>query len=54
MNSSLWDSDSVHANFDRAKMLDLEQVAAEIMHLAKQPPSQSIEDLILMPSGGAF
>ena len=54
VNSSLWDSDSVQADFDRNMMLSVEQTASEILHLAEQPPSQIIEDLVLMPSGGAF
>ncbi len=54
VNSSLWDSDSVQANFDRTKMLEVNEVASEILHLAEKPASQLIEDLILMPSGGAF
>ena len=54
VNSSLWDTSSVHADFDREQMLSVEQTAAEILHLAEQPSSQIIEDLLLMPSGGAF
>ncbi len=52
VDSSLWDS--VDSDFDRNKMLSVEEVASEIIHLAQQPPSKAIEDLVLMPSGGAF
>tara|TARA_B100001029_G_scaffold151808_1_gene134514 strand:+ start:184 stop:891 length:708 start_codon:yes stop_codon:yes gene_type:complete len=54
VNSSLWDSDTVDMNFDRDSMLSVEQVAFELLHLANQPRNQIIEDLTLMPSGGAF
>tara|TARA_B100000965_G_scaffold18427_1_gene13824 strand:- start:807 stop:1514 length:708 start_codon:yes stop_codon:yes gene_type:complete len=54
VNSTLWDSDTVDINFDRKSMLSVEQVAFELLHLANQPGNQIIEDLTLMPSGGAF
>tara|TARA_B100000965_G_scaffold400245_1_gene421811 strand:+ start:767 stop:1474 length:708 start_codon:yes stop_codon:yes gene_type:complete len=54
VNSSLWDSDTVGMQFDRDSMLSVEQVASEVLHLANQPTNQIIEDLILMPSTGAF
>ena len=54
VNSSLWDSDSVGMQFDRDSMLSVDQVALEILHLANQPSNQIIEDITLMPSGGAF
>ena len=54
VNSSLWDSDTVDMQFDRASMLSVEQVAFELLHLANQPINQIIEDITLMPSGGAF
>ena len=54
VNSSLWDSDTVGMQFDRNSMLSVDQVAFELLHLANQPINQIIEDLTLMPSGGAF
>ena len=54
VNSSLWDSDTVGMQFDRDSMLSVDQVATELLHLASQPSNQIIEDLTLMPSGGAF
>ena len=54
VNSSLWDSDTVGMQFDRNSMLSVEQVAFELLHLANQPNNQIIEDITLMPSGGAF
>ena len=54
VDSSLWDSDTVSMQFDRDSMLSVDQVASELLHLAKQPHNQVIEDLTLMPSSGAF
>ena len=54
VNSSLWDSDTVGMQFDRDSMLSVDQVAFELLHLASQPINQIIEDITLMPSGGAF
>ena len=54
VNSSLWDSDTVDMQFDRNSMLSVDQVAFELLHLANQPINQIIEDITLMPAGGAF
>ena len=54
VNSSLWDLDTVDMQFDRDSMLSVDQVAFELIHLAKQPTNQIIEDITLMPSGGVF
>ena len=54
VNSSLWDSDTVGMQFDKNSMLSVDQVAFELLHLANQPINQIIEDITLMPSGGAF
>ena len=54
VDSTLWDSDTVSMQFDRDSMLSVDQVAFELLHLAKQPSNQVIEDLTLMPSSGAF
>ena len=54
VNSSLWDSETVGMQFDRDSMLSVDQVAAELLHLANQPSNQIVEDLTLMPSAGAL
>ncbi len=54
VNSDLWESENVQCDFDRAAMLSVDQVASELLHLASQPSSQSIDDITLMPSSGAF
>ena len=54
VNTPLWDSKTVHSDFDRRAMLAPEQVADALLHLALQPSDQVIEDLTLMPAAGAF
>ena len=54
VNSTLWDSDTVGMQFDRESMLSVDQVAIELLHLASQPINQTIEDVTLMPTAGAF
>ncbi len=54
VNTSIWDSETVQSDFNRDAMLPVEQAASAIFHLAMQPSSQVIENLTLMPAGGAF
>jgi len=54
VNSSLWDTETVRANFDRSAMLTPEVVAQSILHTALLPASAVIEELILMPNVGTF
>lgn len=54
VNTPLWDSETVHSSFDRRAMLSAEQVAESLLYLARQPHSQTVEDLTLMPAAGAF
>ncbi len=54
VDTPLWDSESINSDFDRTSMLSPIKVSKTILYMATQPESQLIEDLILMPSGGAF
>lgn len=54
VNTALWDTDFVHADFDRAKMLTPETVAESILHTVLLPTQAVIEELTLMPSAGAL
>jgi short-subunit dehydrogenase len=54
VNTELWDSKTVHADFDRSKMLTPEIVAQSILHTALLPPQAVIDELILMPNVGTF
>ena len=54
VDTPLWDSESINADFDRTSMLSSSEVSDTILYMAQRPLSQLIEDLTLMPSGGAF
>jgi len=54
VNTPLWDSESINSDFDRTSMLSSSEVSDTILYMAQKPESQLIEDLTLMPSGGAF
>ena len=53
-NTSIWDTDTVHADFDRSKMLTPEAIAKSILHAALLPPQVVIEEIVLMSSAGAL
>ena len=54
VNTPLWDSESIKSDFDRSSMLSSVKVSNTILYIAEKPDSQIIEDLTLMPAGGAF
>ena len=54
VNSSIWDTDTVKADFNRQAMLSPEIVAQSILHIALLPPQAVIEEITVMPSGGAL
>ena len=54
VNTPLWESESIKSDFDRSSMLSSTKVSNTILYMAEQPDSQLIEDLTLMPAGGAF
>ncbi len=54
VNTPLWDSESINLDFDKSSMLSSTNVSNTILYMAEQPDSQIIEDLTLMPAGGAF
>jgi short-subunit dehydrogenase len=54
VDTPLWDTDTVKADFDRSAMLDPEIVAQTILHAAIMPAEAVIEELTLMPSAGAL
>ncbi|MEB3265899.1 MAG: SDR family oxidoreductase [Cyanobacteriota bacterium] len=54
VNTPLWDSETVGSSFDRRAMLTPEQAADAMLYLATQPPTQTVEDITLMPAAGAF
>jgi len=53
-NTSIWDTDTVQADFDRSKMLQPETVAQSILHAALLPNHAVIDELVVMPSAGSL
>jgi short-subunit dehydrogenase len=54
VNTELWDTETVHVNFERSAMLTPEVVAQSILHTALLPEQAVIEELSLMPSAGVL
>ena len=54
VNTPLWDTDTVHADFDRSSMLTPETVAQSILYTALLPQEAVVEALTLMPNAGTF
>jgi NADP-dependent 3-hydroxy acid dehydrogenase YdfG len=54
VNTALWDQETVQADFDRQSMLTPESVAQSILYALKLPSQAVVEELVLMPGGGAF
>jgi short-subunit dehydrogenase len=54
VNTPIWDTDTVHANFDRSQMLSPDIVAQSILYTALLPESAVVEELTLMPNSGTF
>jgi NAD(P)-dependent dehydrogenase (short-subunit alcohol dehydrogenase family) len=54
VNTPLWDSNTVNADFDRSQMLTPEDVADAIVHAALLPQNVVLDELVLMPNAGTF
>lgn len=54
VNTSIWDTDTVNADFDRSKMLSPEDVARSILYAAMLPKQAVVDELTLMPSAGVL
>ncbi|MEL6494998.1 MAG: SDR family oxidoreductase [Cyanobacteria bacterium J06623_7] len=54
VNTPIWDTDAVKADFDRQAMLTPEVVAQSILHAATLPSHAVVEEMVVMPSGGAL
>jgi NADP-dependent 3-hydroxy acid dehydrogenase YdfG len=54
VNTEIWDTDTVDADFDRTAMLTPEVVAQSILHAVQMPHAAVIEELVLMPNAGTF
>ena len=54
VNTPIWDTDTVKADLNREAMLTPEVVAQSILHTALLPHQAVVEEMIVMPSGGAL
>ncbi|MBW4557187.1 MAG: SDR family oxidoreductase [Trichormus sp. ATA11-4-KO1] len=54
VNTELWDTETVHADLDRSKMLTPEIVAQSILYTALLPQHAVIDELTVMPSAGSL
>jgi NADP-dependent 3-hydroxy acid dehydrogenase YdfG len=54
VNTSIWDTDTVNADFDRAAMLTPETIAETIVHVLSLPDSAVVEEITVMPSAGVL
>jgi NAD(P)-dependent dehydrogenase (short-subunit alcohol dehydrogenase family) len=54
VDTPLWDTTTVQADFDRSLMLSAEDVADAIVHAALLPSHVLIDELVLMPNSGTF
>lgn len=54
VNTPIWDTDTVKANFDRSSMLTPKTIAQTILHIARLPASTHLSHLTITPSAGAL
>lgn len=54
VNTPIWDSETVEADFDRSAMLSPEIVAQSILYTVALPQQAVVEELVLMPQGGTL
>jgi short-subunit dehydrogenase len=54
VDTPLWDTDTVQADFDRSAMLTADMVAQGVLYTVLAPIGSVVEELIIMPSGGAL
>ncbi len=54
VNTEIWDTATVDADFDRTQMLTPEVVAQAILYAASVPSHAVVEEILLMPNAGTF
>lgn len=54
VNTPIWDTPTMQADFDRSKMMTPDMVAQSILYTALLPKAATVEELTLTPSGGAL
>lgn len=54
VNTGLWDTDTVDADFERSQMLTPETVAQTILHTVQMPPGALISQVTITPTQGSL
>lgn len=54
VNTEIWDTATVDADFDRTQMLTPDVVAQAILYAASVPAHAVVEEVLLMPNAGTF
>ncbi len=54
VNTGIWDTETVNADFDRSNMLTPDIVAESILHTALLPQQAVVDELTIMPSAGVL
>lgn len=54
VNTPIWDTETVRADFDREAMLTPEIVAQSILHTVLLPEQAVVEEMTIMPSSGSL
>jgi short-subunit dehydrogenase len=54
VNTPIWDTETVQADFDRSRMLTPDVIAQTILHAALLPSHAVVEEMTVTPSAGAF
>ncbi|MEM7769060.1 MAG: SDR family oxidoreductase [Cyanobacteria bacterium P01_A01_bin.37] len=54
VNTPIWDTDTVQADFNRDSMLTPDIVASSIVHAATMPSNAVVDEMFVMPSAGAL
>lgn len=54
VNTALWDTDTVQADFDRQSMLVPEIIAQTILYVVQLPTEAVIEEMTLLPAAGTL
>lgn len=54
VNTPIWDTETVQADFDRSKMLTPDVIADTILHAIQMPAYAVVEEMTVTPSAGAL
>ncbi|NJN73616.1 MAG: SDR family oxidoreductase [Limnothrix sp. RL_2_0] len=54
VNTPIWDTDTVDADFDRTIMLTPDNIADSILQIVQLPANANIEEITIAPSAGAL